>query len=563
MKLSKCIGVYLSDRAFSVSHISLKGDKYEVNLVHWEKVELNIEEPEDVKFAYFAKRIKEILKKHKISTKNAVFSISGMNVFNRKRKLPNVPDRKLKGIVRYEASQVIPFPYEHIYLEYCPYRQHEESTTDVWMMAVKKDLVHTFLRRIKKIGLRVHRLEVSSLALFNCALQDESEYIGDDTFGVAYFGLSTVDISIGDKHQLGFTRSSPFAGNELAKALKKKEQLSHLQAEEIRDTKIVALLDDMEEGDVPEGYDYKMSLHAKPIMERMVADVRRSIDFYISQPDGVAVEQLIISGPLCDIPFFKEFVEEHLGIPAEIKKELNKDVFVWKGADEEYLCAGYSSLALAFDGVHTPQTLIDFSPPEVKDFRNLRESKLKVAVCAALVGVNIAIAGTLGTVEVAKMQSAISSMQQAIRQGQDIAEQYDNAVNTMHGINRYLQYLASFKKGEEIVKHNDFPLLLLLEINENIPLDSVWVESYRFTDEKKVYMVAKTVDISRFWSVFDQLNEIPLLDVRVLSRREEQDDELERRIERFSLELTIVTEEEEEPATTRPDRSSQVPRRRR
>ncbi len=541
MKLNKCLGIYLSDRAFSISHMVTKGSKYEVDLVHWEKIKLSADEPDEVKFAYFSKRIKEILKEKKIGTRDAVFSISGMNVFNRKRKLPNVPDRKLKGIVRYEAFQVIPFPYEHIYLEYFPYRDPEESSIDVWIMAVKKDLVQNLLRRLKKIGLRTSKLEVSSLGLFNFTLVDNRDNIDDDTFATIYFGLSSVDISIGDKEQLGFTRSSPFAGNELAKALAKKKQISYLDAEELRDKKIVALLDGMEEADVPEGYNYSDSLSLKPVMERMVADVRRSIDFYISQPDGVAVEKLFVTGPICRVPFFKEFVEENLGISVEMKDGLNEELFTVKEGFSSQIGPAYASLALAFNGVHEPHTYIDFLPPEVKNLRNIRENKVKVGICAAVVLINIAIAGTLGTTEVGRLQYAISRMDRSIQEGQAVAQEYDNAVNTMKSVDRYLQYLASFKKGEDVLKHSDFPLLILQEINENIPLDSVWVESFRFTDENKAFVVAKTVDLSRFWSVFDQISNHPMLDIRVLSRRDEDDAELERTVERFSLELTVVT----------------------
>ena len=51
--------------------------------------------------------------------------------------------------------------------------------------------------------------------------------------------------------------------------------------------------------------------------ERVVTDIRRSIDYYISQPDGMAVSRLLITGGATLLPGTVEFIEDRLGTPVE------------------------------------------------------------------------------------------------------------------------------------------------------------------------------------------------------------------------------------------------------
>ena len=48
-----------------------------------------------------------------------------------------------------------------------------------------------------------------------------------------------------------------------------------------------------------------------------MTDIRRSIDFYISQPDGMAVSRILISGGATQLPGTVEFIEDRLGTPVE------------------------------------------------------------------------------------------------------------------------------------------------------------------------------------------------------------------------------------------------------
>lgn len=544
MKVKKCLGVYLSEKSFSLAHVEVSGNGYKSDLLHWEKVSLSIDEPEDVRFAFFAKRIKEVLKEKKISTKNAVFAISGMNVFNRKRKLPNVPDRQLKGIVRYEAFQIIPFPPSQIQLEFCANRTLGEPDSDVWIMAIKKDAILAFIQKVKKIGLNILKLEVSSVSLFNLGVADEKELAEDEMIAFVNLGLSSIDISIGNADGLGFTRSAPEAGNEIAKALAKKMEISFSEAEEIRDNRIYACLDGLQEQEVPEGYDQNASIHAKHVLERMVADIRRSIDFYISQPDGMAVETIVLSGSLTRIPFLKEMVEERLGVPVLIKNELNN---IETSCSPDQVNTSYLALSLAYAGVSDCAVEIDFLPPALKDLRNLVEHKLKVAVAAVLMLVNIGVASMVGGPQIQKYTTEINSMRSSISQGKSMAEKYDNALNSMKDVSNIVKFINKYKLATaKVEERSDFPLQLLKVINQSIPVDAMWIETFRVNPEQRATLIVNTIDNDSFWKFFDALKALSVIDVEITVTRDAESKELGRKVMRNTLIITLPQAKTEE-----------------
>lgn len=559
MKLKKCLGVYISDTLLSISHIEDIGNKYKITFAYSEKIPLGHDEPEEVKLAYCAKKIKEIIKSKKITTRDAVFAISGINVFNRKRKLPNVPDRQLSGVVKYETAQIIPFPLDQIQVEFSPNRKPGATEIDVWIMAIKKDAVQNFLQKIRKIGLKIFKLEVSSVALYNFGVVDNSEYTEDQMVAFVDIGLNTIDISIGNQEGLGFTRSAPYAGNEIAKVLSKKLAISYDKAEEIRDNKIVAFYEGIEDEDIPEGYDKHASIEAKPVLERIVADVRRSIDFYISQPDGIAVETVILTGYLTRIPFIREFFEERLGIPTIIREELNEDKF--EISEEISVKDTYIALSLAFCGVTEPPVDIDFLPPTLKDVRNLIENKLKVVIACAILFVNIGISLSFGNAEIKKINQATFQMQNEINQGKSMAEQYEKAKNELIYADKIVKFIMNFKKGDKFLEKSDLPLVILREINKKVPVDAMWISRFMFTEGKKIMILANAIDKDRFWKFFDAIRESEVIDPYVLSTREVDNKELGRKVTRYLISITIKEPEKKEEKKTPAPSPSPMPGR--
>jgi len=559
LKLKKCLGVYISDTLLSISHIEDIGNKYKITFAYSEKIPLGHDEPEEVKLAYCAKKIKEIIKSKKITTRDAVFAISGINVFNRKRKLPNVPDRQLSGVVKYETAQIIPFPLDQIQVEFSPNRKPGATEIDVWIMAIKKDAVQNFLQKIRKIGLKIFKLEVSSVALYNFGVVDNSEYTEDQMVAFVDIGLNTIDISIGNQEGLGFTRSAPYAGNEIAKVLSKKLAISYDKAEEIRDNKIVAFYEGIEDEDIPEGYDKHASIEAKPVLERIVADVRRSIDFYISQPDGIAVETVILTGYLTRIPFIREFFEERLGIPTIIREELNEDKF--EISEEISVKDTYIALSLAFCGVTEPPVDIDFLPPTLKDVRNLIENKLKVVIACAILFVNIGISLSFGNAEIKKINQATFQMQNEINQGKSMAEQYEKAKNELIYADKIVKFIMNFKKGDKFLEKSDLPLVILREINKKVPVDAMWISRFMFTEGKKIMILANAIDKDRFWKFFDAIRESEVIDPYVLSTREVDNKELGRKVTRYLISITIKEPEKKEEKKTPAPSPSPMPGR--
>src|SRR5687768_12062552 len=93
----------------------------------------------------------------------------GQGTFSRFIKIPAFDQKKLKDMVRFEASQQIPFPLDEVIWDYHlvdrAYLPGEER--EVGLFAVRKEAVDDYLLEFTQEGLSVEMLSIGYLGLLN------------------------------------------------------------------------------------------------------------------------------------------------------------------------------------------------------------------------------------------------------------------------------------------------------------------------------------------------------------------------------------------------------------
>jgi len=113
------------------------------------------------------KAIQELAVERPFSAKQANVCAPGFQVFSKFVKLPPVDTSKVTQIIQYEAQQNVPFPLEEVVWDYQIIGTTPAGELEVFLVAIKGDLVEGLFRTVGAAGLRLQLVDVSHAALCN------------------------------------------------------------------------------------------------------------------------------------------------------------------------------------------------------------------------------------------------------------------------------------------------------------------------------------------------------------------------------------------------------------
>lgn len=422
---------------------------------------------------------KELIKKGRFSTKKAVFAISGQKVFVRRFRLPKTSDERLARMIQYEARQQIPFPLDKTILQFQHRELPEESEVEVLLVAVRSDEVRNYMHLVNRTGLTPVAIGISSFSLFNAhqfinldeqeqkklfeerrgskktggkskfslpfmkkgkeaqpePVAEEAEEAAEDEFqfeevkGLINFGATSYDLAIGrsgkGEASVGFIRTVPRGGNEMTQAIMRSLNVeSFHDAERIKQssTKLMTFAFDFEE----EGEtNQEASMAVTDVADKMVTEIRRSLDFFITQPDGMAIDSVVISGGQALLPGMDSYLEEKLTVPVTVVKDPPEhSPLDWQdsfGPQTQYMI----SIGLALQGMALAPIQVDFLPEERKIVRDFPYRV--AAVMILLVAATAAVASQAGQDYASKYEQKSRELQDVMVQARSLNEAYNQA----------------------------------------------------------------------------------------------------------------------------------------
>lgn len=488
MAPKKCLGIDVGTTSVKIAELTAEKRGARVTRMFRGEVPLPPGPLDATRMDEIAKVVRQIISTNKISTKDAVFSVPGQNVFIRRIRFPRTNEERMHRIVAYEAKQQIPFPPENSLMEYQVFDYGDSAEVEVLLAAIKTDIVTDFMKLVNKCGLRPVMVSVTSLALFNFHVFDSTPFAelqealkesqeptsaapaaaeptakegkkgfkipkmsfgkkkkltaeelaaaeapeegevlhiedlppADDMFEEvkAYInvGSQTFDLAIarhGKRKMLGFTRSVPWAGGELTRLLMQQLNIDAAQAEQFKRTEI-SLPSSVDLEQTPAN---QASEIAVKWAERMVLEIRKSFDFYIAQPDGMAVDNIVLSGGAAEIPGLTGFMEDRLGVPVELREEpQNPDLTISDRPAGEALTSYLVAFGLGLSGLGFGHVRADFLPHDLKVVREFKKKKVELAIMAALLLAMVGLATVLGTSEISNMRGWLTANEGQLQQ---------------------------------------------------------------------------------------------------------------------------------------------------
>jgi type IV pilus assembly protein PilM len=241
----------------------------------------------------------QFLSRHTIGKATVVTSVPGHMAFARFAKLPPVEPKRVPDIVKFEAVQQIPFPIEQVEWDYQIFQHKDSPDVEVGIFAITKDRVLTWLSNFHAVGLPVHGMTLSPLAVYNGLAHDMG--MNDDSPGTMFMdiGTSATDLIIVEGGRI-WLRTIPIGGTHFTDALVRSFKLSHSKAEKIKREAATSK------------YARQIFQAMRPVFVDLVGEVQKSLGFYQSLNRDAQLQKLVGIGSTFRLPGLQKFLKQQL-----------------------------------------------------------------------------------------------------------------------------------------------------------------------------------------------------------------------------------------------------------
>lgn len=237
-----------------------------------------------------------------------VIGVPGQQTFARFCKLPPVDTKKIPDIVKFEASQQIPFDMDEVVWDYQVFSSPDSPDVEVGIFAIKKDIIRKQLDFFTNVKISPIAVQTHPSALYNFCKFDQSK--GAEPGGatvIVDIGAQNTDLIIAEQNS-AWSRNIPLGGNNFTEALVKSFKLSFAKAESLKKTAATSK------------YARQIFQAMRPVFADLVAEIQRSIGFYSSTHRDVELKSVLGLGNAFRLPGLQKYLENNLTIPGGVSK---------------------------------------------------------------------------------------------------------------------------------------------------------------------------------------------------------------------------------------------------
>ena len=278
-----------------------------------------------------------------IDASGAVAAISGTSVMVRHVRLPRMDESILRKSIRFEAGKYISSAIDDSLVEFqiTGPLDGEPDKMGVMLVAAPSDMVESRLAALTEAGLEPMAVDVEAFALQRALLDlTATQPARGTTLAVLDMGAVTTDVNIVADGQFALTRTIAIAGDNFTQALKSaspRTEWAELEALKTQVDMNVLLSPDAD----PEAV--ALARAVQPVMDELLREVRRSMNYYQSQlgdlansnlPAGLnaeagggSVSRIVLTGGSARIGGLETYMSARLGVTAEVWNVFDNPAF--------------------------------------------------------------------------------------------------------------------------------------------------------------------------------------------------------------------------------------------
>jgi len=358
----KLVGLKTTSKGPFLTHLGIKEIPPDINR-------------EDV--AYFAGVVKELLKEVGIKPGKVNLTVSGSGVNIQRISIPFMPKAELKEAVPWGIKEHLPFPVETAQIDFHILGEVIEDKVkklDLMVVACPNHLIDQTLSIAREAGLQPIHLNVGPFALWNAFLV-WGQVKEEEGVALIDLGADKTGIHFFKGENLQFSREVTPAGADITRAIiegigsGEETHLLYERAERIKETLGISsegsqevlrqAQDDLRPFDKLRGQDEsinvsKIIFYMRPILERMAAEIGRSLDYYRNEFNVDRIDRVLLTGGGAHLKNFSSYLGNELRLPVVHFNPLKGMLFDSKKIDVQILDRIGSQFIIAA-GVALPQ----------------------------------------------------------------------------------------------------------------------------------------------------------------------------------------------------------------
>ncbi|MHB8106435.1 MAG: type IV pilus assembly protein PilM [Candidatus Cryosericum sp.] len=325
-KATPIIGVDIGTTTIKVAQF--KRDKNSLSLVNFGVVPTpdgSIENGKIVKGDIISDALGSLLSLHSFVGSRVSASVSGQLVTVRQVTVDDIPRQSLDGIVRWEMEKHISYPIEDAVLDYQVMSRSQSEDGGIkancLVAAAPLEIVEALVGVIRKTHLEPVFVEVEPFA--ELRLVDYVSYKRPDLDAKAIvmvnIGSTITSINVADQSMLRLTRMIPFGGGRITQVIASALGINTERAEELKQEAVnVTPEASLEAGSEAE----RATAAALPVIDDLVLEIRRSLNYYPTRFESDRPLHLILSGGSANLKGMAEYLQLATGFTVEINRLL-------------------------------------------------------------------------------------------------------------------------------------------------------------------------------------------------------------------------------------------------
>ena len=291
------------------------------------------EQKEDVNF--IAETLKALLREANLKPGKVSLIASGSGVNIRCISLPSMPKAELPEAIRWEIKSQLPFPIESAQIDFHTLGEFEEEGVKkihLIVVACPRQLIERTLSIAQGAGLQPAHLDVAPFALWN-AMHTWYPFFQEEVIALVELGSEKTGIYLFQNKILQFSREVTPAGADITHAIMEgigsgeEPPLLYERAEKIkREIGISAETspERVEGESIPVA---KISFFIRPVLEKLAAEINRSLDYYRNQFHVERIDRLLLTGGGANLKNVASYLADELRLPVECFNPVKEVLF--------------------------------------------------------------------------------------------------------------------------------------------------------------------------------------------------------------------------------------------
>ena len=235
-----------------------------------------------------------------------IISVPSQNSFARFVNLPPVEQKRVPEIVKFEASQQIPFDISEVQWDWQVLAETDTGQSRVGIFAIKNDVANAALNYFNAENLQVRYVQMSPMALYNYLLYDRPDLAGSDTRAtvILNIGAENTDLVVCTK-SMPWQRAITMGGNAFTMAIADTFKLNFQKAEKLKRTAPMSK------------YARQILQAMKPVFADLSSEIQRSLGFYRNSNPDTQLSRVIAFGGGTKMRGLLKYLQQSLQIPVE------------------------------------------------------------------------------------------------------------------------------------------------------------------------------------------------------------------------------------------------------